>query len=184
MEEEMTRRTARILTIISVFALGACDSVPTAPTGPDVPSAVLPAAPNAQVWRSTEVHVSEIWGTYWQFECDDGYESEFIRLEGVVRHRMTLMDDGAGGFHFRFQSNATGARGIGEDSGAEFRVVDSDNEVYHDAGGTITGTLRSTRRLIATGSGRGFTMVWSAQFTLRDGTLLVDREETRFECGR
>jgi hypothetical protein len=168
--------------LMATLTLGACDRAPTAPTESAGPSG-YPVS-SAIVARYMEHSVSEIWGTYWQFECDDGYESEFIRLEGVVHNWMTLLDDAAGGFHFQWRSNATGARGIGEESGEVFRVVDTDNDVYNEAGDTRTGTLRSTRRLIATGSGRGFTMVWTARYLVADGTLLIHRQETQFECSR
>jgi hypothetical protein len=184
MEETMNRLNRTLFSLTVALVLTACEDDPTGPMqAPPDPARSLSEETASSVWRSSHAWVSNLSGSYFQFNCDDGYESEFIRLEGFVHHRMTLMDDGAGGFHFRWHYNAREATGTGEESGEVYRVVYGENETYNEAGATRTGTFRTTRRLTSTGSGRGFRMVTSGQYTVNaNDELVVDREETRFEC--
>jgi hypothetical protein len=172
-----------LLSLTASLGLAACEVDPTGPGQLPAPQATLAVQPGSGVWRSTSTWNSNLSGTYFQFSCDDGYESEMVRLEGVIRHRLTLMDDGAGGFHFQWHYDAGGARGVGEDSGDVFRVVYQQNETFNQSGAARTGTFRTTRRLISTGSGRGFRMVSAGKYIVdANGTLVIDRYETGFEC--
>jgi hypothetical protein len=76
-----------------------------------------------------------------------------------------------------------GLRGVGVDSGEEFRVTERDHAVsnQHRAGGT--GTYRQVLKLVGKDTQRTFWLVFSGYYMIsKDGSVTVTRDKERIVC--
>lgn len=188
----MKRSTYAIFVLATAAALAACDMVPTEPVPmhrtasagqPSGAGPELVVTSPAPASRSTEEWVTNLSGDYWRFVCEDVPQGELIRMEGTIEHRLTLLDDAAGGFHVQYRSRPKGLRGIGVESGEVYRASAREHHTYNETLMGSTETFREVRRLTGTESGREFRMVFTGQFTVNaNGELVVHMLDARFEC--
>lgn len=176
-----------VLILTAVVTLAACDASPTEPgpaqagLAPDV--ALEPSASSSGAQRQTYDSVTEYDGAYWGYACD-GVDSELIAMEGVIRHRVTYLEDGSGGWHYDYQMLSHSLRGVGVESGDVFHAV----EVSHESSlhnvpemGQHDGIIINAK-LVGPG-GRGFTYMANGKFGIdANGQIVVDIWREGYSC--
>lgn len=195
-------RYARAVLLCAAVALSlpACDADPAGPDAPaftePVEAPIVPPQPGdkpdltpvpgsleSEVYRQREAFVSDLTGIGFQYSCDGDEESELIQLGGTLRLIESITIDPLGGFHYRWQSNTSGAYGIGEQTGEVFRAIENWSEGFNSSSMAATGAYQFTTRMVGTGSGRRFSIVATGKFTMNaNGQLVVEHAETTVRC--
>lgn len=162
-----------------LLLLPACAADTTAPSA--VADIELGAAA-APIYREVYEGSWDLADVYWGFECD-GEESELIAMSGEIRHRLQLLEDAAGGFHVTAHQFSHNVRGVGVDSGEEFRVKEMAHETFNDNGmgqlGSFTGRVTLTGR----DSGRGFVYTLMGRYVINaNDELVVHRDAESYTC--
>lgn len=163
----------------SVVEVAPVAPVATAPT-----AAVASAASASGAVREVQEWVTDFTGgdVIRPLYCG-GELIEEIRMDGIIRHRLTVIETPAGGFHSRLRENSIGLRATGLSSGDEYRIIDKLHAVSNYSQKSMTDTFRTAARFVGTKSGRQFSFVQHWQFTIAaDGKVAVDRLELRYEC--
>src|SRR5688572_9697769 len=120
----MTRGAASVL--LAALTVLACDRMPAETT-------VEPRFSAAE--RTVYESLYDFDGSYFVFACtpegdplpiDQG---EPIRMEGKLFERITVLLKGNGEYHYTEHTMPVGMRGVGVDSGEEFRVTERDQVV-------------------------------------------------------
>jgi hypothetical protein len=173
----MNRTMIAIAAPLLVLAACAADT-----TAPGATADAQLAAATQPVYRAVYQGAWTLDGVYWGFECE-GQESELIAMTGEIRHRLQLLEDGAGGFHVTAHQLSHNVGGVGLDSGEQFRVQEMAHETFNDNGmgrlGSFTGRVTLTGR----DSCRGFIYTLVGRFVINaNDELVVEREAESFTC--
>lgn len=180
------RITTRSFAAIAAFTLvtAACDR---APLEPNESSAAPQFSTGAE--RSVDQALYDITGSLFVFACtDDGEvlpidEGERVEMQGQIFERITLMTDGAGGYHFLYHTMPVGLRGIGVASGEEFRVVERDHGVANQRYDGNVGRYKQVFKMVGGDTGRTFWYVLSGSYLIgQDGTVKRYRETETVQC--
>jgi hypothetical protein len=179
-----TTRIALLVTTVAVVALAACDgsATPTAPaaSAAEAPARALASADGAD--RIVEENVYDLTGTLVAVWCDDSTRSELIELEGQVYERFTVQYNAGNGLHAFYHTMPIGLRGIGTESGEEFRVKEQDHGSFHQAMG-LAGTYRQVIKLDSRTSKRTFSLVVRGHYTINaNWDVVVEREKVTTVC--
>ncbi|HEX6308499.1 MAG TPA: hypothetical protein VFZ69_09950 [Longimicrobiales bacterium] len=184
----MNTVTCRVVAAgISLLVLGACADSPLQPE-PPLPRAFEPAIAMASsstgvpAERWVENYVYDYSDVYFRIECDDEL-SELIAMEGELHVSTRIIFDAAGMAHYTSQVRSSGLRGVGVETGEEFRGAERVNEMAHPSEGGNSGTYRYETRLTGTESGREFRIVTLGVWAYdADGNMIRDRERVFAEC--
>ena len=127
--------------------------------------------------------------SFYAFACSDDGEllpetdGELIDLEGHLYERITSQVDAAGGIHFLLNTMPVGFRGVGVDSGEEFRIKESE---FFVASQRLTGNVGSFRqevKLTGRDTHRTYSLVSRGHYVIgADGTIKVSRENLERDC--
>jgi hypothetical protein len=166
---------------LSAFALAACQDSPVGIASDDVRFAAVD--------RVVSELLIDLTGFHYNFSCDAQGEplpideGELVRLEGSLYSRVVLHDDGNGGEHFRYQTMPVGLRGVGEESGEEFRVSSRDRGNVNEQSVGQNQMWRHEIKLTSTDTGRSFWFVSTGHYRLGpDGEPRLERESETIVC--
>jgi hypothetical protein len=174
----MTRRIPGLL--LAALGMLACDGFPT-----DI--SVEPRFSAAE--RSVYESLYDMAGSYFVFACSPAGDplpidqGELVLMEGKIFERITLLQKGNGEYQYKEHTMPVGLRGVGVDSGEEFRVTERDQLVSNQllAGGS--GMYRQELKLVGTETQRTFWMVTSGFYHINsDGEATVVRNKERIVC--
>lgn len=110
---------------------------------------------------------------------------ETVHVQGTIHWVVQSMDDGNGGYHYRFHENRQNVTGEGLSSGAEYRVVGTGRNIYRFAGdgGATTLTEVSQTGFIAKGAADNSVLqvTWHLTFN-PDGAVTAEVADRRLIC--
>jgi hypothetical protein len=169
--------------LAATVLLAACDGASTNLTEPTAPLA--PTAASASVDRVIdEQRVIDMTGTLVGFECDDGTETELVELEGTIVRREVTTITPSGAIIFTSHSRPMGLRGTGTVSGHEYRVVEKEHYAVSQREPGYAGTFRIVYELTNRVTMKTYKIVEAGHYTVAEnGTVVVEREKIRGECG-
>ncbi len=170
--------------LAAVLLFAACDSQTSAPTAP-ASIAAIPSSVSPSVERTVEENLSDFSGVLTKFFCEDGTETELVALEGKLFTRTVVTINPAGAIVATSHSMPVGLRGVGVESGEEYRVKEQEHYSVSQRVIGYAGTLRDVFEMTGRESKRTFKLVTIAHFTINaNGDVVVERERVRSECGR
>ena len=177
------RRVARIPLLALVALLGACDSQSAEPTAPA--SAKIPSSSTRRVERRVDERESDMEGVLTRFICDDGTETELVALEGKLFIRDVVSVLPSGGYHVTTHTMAVGLRGIGTESGHEYRVREQNHFAVSQRVIGYAGTSRTVFELYNRQTMQTYKLVQVNHYTTNaNGEIVIEREQVRAECGK
>jgi hypothetical protein len=180
----MLSSPARIPLLVAVLALAACErsDSPTAPATPaPIPATAQSSAGAAERWVDENLY--DVTGSFFGVECADGSVSELVELQGQIFERFTVVSNPAGGFHALYHTMPIGLRGIGAESGEEFRVKVQDHGSFGQTTMGLVGTYRQVLKFVGQTSGRDFSLVVRGHYTINaNGQIVVEREKLAADC--
>ena len=180
----MSSYTRRIGLVAVAVVLAACESQPTAPAAsPSV--SPLPTKAASSVERTVETSLSSFEGVLTQFICEDGTTSELIALEGELFTRNTTTLNPSGTYTLTSHSMPVGVRGVGLESGQEYRVYEQTHYAVSQRDVAYSGTYRNVILLRGRESMEAFKLVTIAHYVVTpDGRVVVERQTVHSECGK
>lgn len=172
----------RILPAVLLAALlAACDVAPSSPTAPAA-GALSPTALAAGAVREVQENVYDLADSFVQFPCGDGY-TEVVQLQGQIYERYTLVWHDKGGFHATLHTMPVGMRGVGMETGAEYRIAERETAVFNATPMTETSTYTLKLNVHAPALGVRARLVIGGRYVINaNGELVVEREVLRAEC--
>jgi hypothetical protein len=177
----MLSYTRRMSFVAIAFLLAACDQS-AAPTAPRV---VAPRTASNAVERMQEEYISTFDGSFTQFVCEDGTESELVELFGQIYHRNSSTYNPSGAILVTSHSMPIGLRGVGTVSGQEYRVREQEHMAVSQREIGYAGTLRQVFVLTAQESMETFKLVTIAHYVVTpDGKVVVQRQTEHSECAK
>ena len=180
------RSIARLIPFVAAFGILVEASEPR-PSFLDAAHDGQQAASAAQ--RTVQESLYDLSDSVFRFACsDDGEllpidEGEAVRMEGKIFERLSVLYDGAGGYHYMLDTMPVGMRGIGLTSGEEFRVSESSHTVANNrlAGGV--GAYRQTLKMVGRDTQRTFWLVAYGNYVISaEGLIRTSRDVLRLEC--
>lgn len=170
--------------------LAACDVAPSSPTAPAVPA--VPATPTAGVFsptalavgavREVQENIYDLTDSFVQFPCGDGY-TEVVKLQGQIYERFTLLWHAKGGLHAQLNTMPVGLRGVGMETGAEYRIAERETGVFNATQMAENSTYTLKLNVHAPALGLRARLVIGGRYVVNaNGELVVEREVLRAEC--
>ena len=171
----------RISLVAALLVVAACDRSDNNPTGPLPASAQLNANGTD---RFVQESFYDLTDSYTAIECDNGQASELISLEGQIFERFVFQYNPGGGVHVSLQTMPVGVRGVGVESGEEYRVKEQEHALYNSSVMGGVGNYRQTVKIVGRSSGARYTLVGRGHYTLNaNGQLTAVRDSLVLECG-
>jgi hypothetical protein len=187
-DEIMSSFARRIPLLAALIALAACGESATGPEARSEARAALPTqavSSTAGAERIVEESLYDMSDSYVSIACDDGRESELVVLEGAVYERFTLLYTPADGIRVGYHTMPVGLRGIGAESGEEYRVKEQDHGSFGQTTMGAVGTYRQSFKLVGRTSGQVFELDVKGHYTVNaNGQLTVQREKAVTICER
>ena len=133
--------------------------------------------------REVTVDTIDLAGSTVAVPCgEDGY-TEMMQMEGKIFVRTQDVRDEAGGFHSIVHSMPVGLRGIGLESGAEYRLSEHEHGNFNDNGMGRGSSYQIRLSWHAPALRARGTWVLTSHFTVNaNGDLVRERSELRTEC--
>jgi hypothetical protein len=178
------KRIARSLSFLAVVTvLAACDASPLEPsvTSDSPRSASLSQGNGAE--RFVDEALYDLSDIFAGFECADGTVSELIELEGQIYERWSAVFNPAGGYHATLHTMPIGLRGIGTESGEEYRVKEQFHVTVSQSPMGMTGTFRSKVSLVGGVPKQTFELTIKGHWTMNaNGEWVVERDTLSGVC--
>ena len=175
-------RVASVAIAASIVLLGACDSSPTQPKTAPALLAGNVSARAAQIGDYDE-YFNDLTDRTVALGCEDGSESELVRLRGGIIERSKYVQLPTGTVVTRHESWPEGLWGIGEQSGQEYDVnlrVQA-HDTYADRG--ITGHSREVWELRNRATKALYHLTYAVRYVMdEDRNLVVHRWRERVAC--
>ena len=173
--------TRRISLVAALLAVAACDRSDNSPTGP-LPAASQLNASGAD--RYVEEHFYDLTDSYTAIECENGQASELIKLEGQIFERFVFQFNPGGSVHVSIHTMPVGVKGVGADSGEEYRVKEQEHASYNNSVMGGVGNYRQTVKIVGRTSGARYTLVGRGHYTVNaNGELTAVRDTLELQCG-
>ncbi|HSJ16234.1 MAG TPA: hypothetical protein VK939_17645 [Longimicrobiales bacterium] len=171
--------TSLMLAGSSLLLLAACADAPADLVGAPPPQAS--AEPGIQ--QAPAIWVEDVTGVMFQVQCEPGVQSEVITLEGQLVYRFNVIVDGRGGVHINSSIRPDGLRGIGQDSGEEYRVAEQAHESWLTTPTVRSGAYYSRITMVGRTSKQRFTVLYTGLFVVNaNDELVVARSDYQVEC--
>ena len=176
----------RLFTVIAACGLSVATAAAAGALSPSESSQAPAGANGAE--RTVQETLYDLDGLY-LFPCSEDGEplpdtdGELIDIEGQLYERITLLVDGAGGYHYSENTMPVGLRGVGLTSGEEFRIRESEQLISNHrlAGGS--GMYRQELTLVGESTHRRFKLVSNGHYLIAaDGTIKLSRDRLVIEC--
>jgi hypothetical protein len=136
--------------------------------------------------REVVVDTMDFTGSLQAIPCSnetDGAYTELMEMEGLIITRSQVIRDEAGGYHYSSQWMPVGLRGIGVESGAEYRIAERENINFNSSTMRDGSTFRYVIRWSAPDLGtRGTWEVMSHYTVNANGELVRENSEVRVSC--
>jgi hypothetical protein len=164
----------------SVLLLAACGEAPAdSISGPALSGNQIEA--NSQ--STVQTWVEDMTGVTYQIDCGPSFQTEGVVLQGQIVYRFNVVVDGRGGVHISSGARPVGLRGVGLETGQQYRVSEHSHESWLTAPTVTMGSYRSTLTMVGVESKQRFTVVHSGLFVLNaEGELTVARGDDQVEC--
>jgi hypothetical protein len=184
-EDETMLSSARsipLLIALTSVVLSGCDGPETAPTAvPPLSTGVSASAGGTE--RFVDEAVYDLTGSLTAIECANGQLSELVELEGQIFERFAVVSNPAGGFRATYHTMPIGLRGIGTETGEEYRVTERDNGSFGETTTGLVGSYRQVIRLRGQSSHRVFQLIVQGHYRLNaNGEIKVEREKIAASC--
>ena len=180
------RSIARLIPLVAAFGIVVEASEPRRPFI-DASHDRQQAASAAQ--RTVQESLYDLSDSIFRFACSDDGESlpidegEEVRMEGKIFERLSLVLDGAGGYHYMLDTMPVGMRGVGLTSGEEFRVSESSHAVANNRLEGGVGAYRQTLKMVGKDTQRTFWLVAYGNYVISaEGLVRTFRDVLRLEC--
>lgn len=189
MRTDIFRRMSLVLTAALLVACGDAPSSPARPVAPRAASmasiATGAASPSAMgATREVQETLYDLSDTFVRFPCGDGY-TEVVRLEGQVYERWTTVWDAAGGVHASLHTMPVGLRGVGLESGAEYRIAERESARFNQTPMAVNSRYELELDVHAPALGVRARLVLGGRYTINaNGVVVVERERLRAECSQ
>ena len=136
--------------------------------------------------REVVVDTIDLNGSYQAIPCGvdgDGPYTEMMAMEGIIVTRSQVIRDEAGGYHASSQWMPVGLRGIGLESGAEYRIAERENINFHSNAMGDGSSFRYVIKWHAPALGtRGTWEVMSHYTVNANGELVRESSAVRASC--
>jgi hypothetical protein len=160
--------------------LAACDTSPTDVTAVG-DAARAPAS--ARLERNVEEKLYDMTDSYMSARCGEDDTVELVRMEGAIYERLVWFQDGAGQYHITHHTMPVGLRGVGVDSGEEYRVAEREHATYNQLKSGFTGSYRQTLMMRGTTTGTRFYMVFRGHYVIDEENIVkVERDQLEIGC--
>ena len=180
--------TAFRIASAAVLALlvGACTDAPTSPVrdATVAPSAPVFSTTATGVERWVDEELYDLTGSLVAYPCgEDGY-TEQILMEGKVFQKYSVTWDASGGVHALIHSMPIGLRGIGQITGAEYRVAEREHGVFNQGTmGQTTSTYQSFLTFSSPELGVRGRLILGGRFVVNaNGEVIFERPILRADC--
>jgi hypothetical protein len=171
----------RISLVAALLAVAGCDRSDNTPTGPLPVGAQLNTGGAERFVQETFYDLTD---SYTAIECDNGQASELIALEGKIFERFVFQFNPGGGVHVSIHTMPVGVRGVGVESGEEYRVQEQEHAAYNSSVMGGVGNYRQTVKIVGRTSGARYTLVGRGHYTVNaNGELSAVRDTLVLECG-
>jgi hypothetical protein len=172
---------ARYLPVLAIaLVLPACTDSPT-----ETDSSLMHAQASAAENGATKYIYEQVWnldGDISGVFCDDGAESEPIRMRGKIYEKWTIMYVPNGDMHAQLSAMGVDLGGTGTITGAEYTIKAQDHSVFNRAGDKENGSYRSVYRVESKEADASFRFSVKGNFRWVDGEFQMNRERIRWEC--
>lgn len=174
--------SAAMLTVL----LSACTDEPTSPARdvltPSAPALAVSATNGAERWIEEDLY--DFTDALVAYPCGENGYTEQILMEGKVFVSYTVTWDGAGGIHALTHSMPIGLEGVGQTTGAKYRVTEREHGVFNQgAMGQTFGTYQNVLRISSQELGlRGRLTVGGTYVINANGELIFERPILRADC--
>ena len=172
----------RLAGVFALVLLAACDSTSTAPSQVSlVPGAN--ATIDGELIRGVDEFPNDLTDRTVSLGCEDGSESEVVRLRGFIIERYTHIQLPTGTVITRHEARPDGLWGVGLTSGDEYDVINRLNrrDIYADRG--IIGTSREEWTLQNRRTRALFTLTYAVRYAMdADRNLIAHREQEHSAC--
>lgn len=165
---------------VAALLLAACDAAPT-----DVPThyGAAPAPASARLERNVEENLYDMTDSYLSARCGGDDTVELVRMEGAIYERLVWFQDGAEQYHITHHTMPVGLRGVGVDSGEEYRVAEREHATYNQLKSGFTGSYQQTLMMRGTTSGTRYYMVFRGHYvTDEESKVKIEREQLEIGC--
>lgn len=178
------KRIARSLSFLAaVTMLAACDAGPLEPAVTTAPARPASLSQGGGAERFVEEALYDLSDTFAGFECADGFVSELIELEGQIYERWSAVHNPAGGYRAMLHTMPIGLRGIGTESGDEYRVKEQFRATVNQSPMGMTGTFRSKVSFVGGIPTRTFELTIKGHWTMNaNGEWVVERDTESAVC--
>ena len=182
---------ARLIVLIAGAALLAgCADEPLSPAASEVPAAAAALASESNgVERVIEERLTNLDGLHVQVACEDGRASELVALEGMVYVRETVTMTPSGNIIAQSHSMPVGVRGVGVESGHEYRIKEQNHYTVSQREVGYSGTNRYVFEMTNRVTREKFKLAVISHVVIAPqpgspfGKVVVERETVRAECG-
>ena len=174
-------RLATVAGAVSIVLLAACDSAPTQPASP-APIAAT-ATVETDLSRGFDQYFTDLTDRTVALGCEDGTESEVVRLRGGIIDRYTHVQLPTGTVVTRHDAWPKDLWGIGLASGQEYDVINrlQSHDIYADRG--IDGTSREVWEIRNRATKAMFHLTYAVRYVMdEDRNLVVHRWNERVAC--
>ena len=170
------RRTSLVAVVLIAAA---CDSSDKNPTGPLPASAQLNSG---GADRYIDERFYDLSDSYTAIECNDGRASELVALQGQIFERFTFQYNPGGNVHVSVHTMPVGVKGVGAESGEEYRVKEQESAVYNSQMGAV-GSYRQILKLVNLESRLKYSLVGGGHYTINaNGEISVERDKLILKC--
>jgi hypothetical protein len=179
------------LAAVALFALiAACSEGSTGPkphasagkTDKASPKLML-AVQDGGATREVREEIYDLAGSVVMLPCGEHGATEEVAIEGKIFSKVQWISDAAGGLHITSSWMPIGIRGIGLESGAEYRISERENSVHNGTPMSATNAYRYTLNWQAQELGtRGTWTIESKVIVNANGEYVVERGEVSASC--
>lgn len=179
-------RSVALLILCVAASMAAVATEPLSATA-DPGAANQPASAGAE--RTLQESLYDFSGSVFIFACSDDGEplpitdGEPIAIEGKLYERISLVLDGAGGYHYNVNTMPVGLRGTSLTTGEEFHVSETDRVIANNRLAQLRGSYRQSLKMVGKDTHRSFWIVAQGNYNiLADGRVTVSRDVLQVEC--
>lgn len=186
----MFRAHFRLAAVALVVLAAACSEGSTGPRPgalrqkTDKPSPkILLGSMDDDASRAVSEEIYDLSGSIAMLPCGEYGRSEEVAIEGKIFAKTQWIGDGNGGLHVTSSWMPIDIRGIGLESGAEYRITERENAVFNSTDMNQTSSFKYSVKWQAPSIGARGSWVIDARFmTNANGEIVVERSGLRAEC--
>ena len=180
----MSSYIRRIALLTATVFLAACDGDSADPTSPRATPRAIPESSSSSVERWEEEWVSDFDGVFTKFFCEDGTETELVALTGQLYQRHSTKLNPTGTYTMTSHTMPIGLRGIGTETGHEYRVDEQQHYAVSQREVGYTGSIRQVILLKNRVTMETYKLVSRSHYVVTPNGMEMQRDSERWECGK